>query len=277
MNSSQNGEEIFLIDIIRFLIKNFKLIIVFGVIGVFISMTYILVAPNKFQATAQIQMAQMKVAGTNSGLSWLNIEEPAALVGRLYSPSNLAPEVIVGCGFDTQDDVMALFMERVKITLPRGIPNIVELRVTGLSSEYVKTCTRVVFELIRSSQASLSSPYVEDAKSRLKDYQARLDSLQNFIASSNRSGQAISASYLSTRDEVAFLLTEISLLKNTVGSIQIGEARLMAPIYSSDKPVAIKKWIVLLIGFFGGSILGLLLAVGHRVLAKPRISFQKFF
>ena len=51
-------EEISLIDILRFLKGAYKTILVFGALGLAIAIAYLVITPNRFEAVAQIQMAQ---------------------------------------------------------------------------------------------------------------------------------------------------------------------------------------------------------------------------
>ncbi len=65
--NSNNEDEISVKDIIDFLIESWKAIILTGLLGLVGSIAYVWVTPNQYQATAQIQMAQIS-ANTNSNL-----------------------------------------------------------------------------------------------------------------------------------------------------------------------------------------------------------------
>ena len=78
----------------------------------------------------------------------------------------------------------------------------------------------------------------------------------------------MSAAYISTRDEIRYLLDEMTGLKNILASNQNRATRLITPIYASDMPIAPKKRIVLAAGLFGGLFLGLLIALARQMIAK---------
>ena len=85
----------------------------------------------------------------------------------------------------------------------------------------------------------------------------------------------MSAAYLSTRDEIRYLLDEITSLKNVVVSNQSRTTRLIAPIYVSDSPVSPKKRVVLGGGLLGGLFLGLLFALARKMLVKLKSELQE--
>ena len=78
----------------------------------------------------------------------------------------------------------------------------------------------------------------------------------------------MSATYLSTRDEIRYLLDEMTGLKNILASNQNRATRLIAPIYASDVPISPKKRIALATGLFAGLFLGLLIALARQMIAK---------
>ena len=83
--NSNIEEEISLKDIVDFLVESWKAILATGVLGVLVAVTYIVVTPNKYAATAQIEMAKIN---SNSNPLGLNIEDPNLLVARMKSPSS---------------------------------------------------------------------------------------------------------------------------------------------------------------------------------------------
>ena len=54
--------EISLLDILRFLKDAYKTILIFGVLGITLSIAYLVITPKQYEATAQIVMAQIDAA-----------------------------------------------------------------------------------------------------------------------------------------------------------------------------------------------------------------------
>lgn len=156
----------------------------------------------------------------------------------------------------------------IKLGLPKGVANVVELKTFGKSPQDAQLCAQAIFELIKTTQAQIVAPYIAEAKTKLLDDEERLAKAKDLVAKADKSGSAMGAAYLSTRDEIRFLLDEITALKTVVTSNQSRATRLIAPIYASDTPVAPKKRVVLAGGLLGGLFLGLLIAMGRQVIAR---------
>ena len=266
--SSQNQEEISLIDILRFLKGAHKMILVFGALGTVAAIAYLSITPKQYEASVQIAMAQIGAASSNISPLGVNIEEPALLISRLSSPSSFTPEALVACGLQGQVNAGVSLSKSIKLTPAKGVASVVELKTFGGTPQSAQECALEVFDLIKTTQSQIVAPYIEEAKVKLADDEDRLQKAKEMVARSDKSGQAMSASYLSTRDEIRYLLDEITALKNVVTSNQNRAARMVAPIFASDTPIAPKKRIVLAAGLLGGLFLGLLIALTRQMVLK---------
>lgn len=272
-NSGFNQPEqgISLQDILDFLKSAYKILVIAAIIGFVVAITYLSITPKQYQAVAQIAMAQIGIASSNNNNLnplGINIEEPPLLIARLSSPTSFVPEVIEACKVDQTSSPAASLVNSFSLTLPKGLANVVELRTFATSPQDAQSCAQAIFELIKTSQAQIVAPYVEDAKTKLFDDEERLAKAKDLVAKADKSGSAMGAAYLSTRDEIRFLLDEIAGLKNVVSSNQSRATRLIAPIYASDTPIAPKKRAVLAGGLSGGLFLGLLIALARKMIAK---------
>ena len=77
-----------------------------------------------------------------------------------------------------------------------------------------------IIELIKSSQNQLMIPYIEEAKLKLTNDEKRLANAKEMGAKADKSGSAMGTAYLSTRDEIRFLLDRITAIKSVVSSNQ---------------------------------------------------------
>ena len=273
--NSMSQDEISLIDILRFLKGSYKTILIFGVLGVVIATAYLAITPKQYEASVQIAMAQISAANNNNNNNninplGINIEEPALLIARLASPTSFTPEAIAACGLQDQANAALALSKSIKLMLPKGVANVVELKTFGGTAQVAQDCALGVFDLIKTTQAQIVAPYIEEAKIKLADDQERLQNAKDLVARSDKSGAAISASYLSTRDEIRYLLDDITVLKNVVTSNQNRATRMVTPIYASDAPIAPKKRMALAAGLLGGLFLGLLIALARQMMAKMK-------
>lgn len=271
---TQVDNEISLLDILCFLRGAYKSTLIAGVTGLAVALSYLAVIPKQYEAVAQIAMAQIGVTNSSSSSNnslnplGVNSEEPSLLVARLSMPTSFTPEVLSGCAMDESANSDVSLAKAIKVALPKGVANVVELKTFGKSPEQALTCAQTIFELIKVTQAQILAPYISEAKIKLEDDEARLIKAKDLIAKSDKTGQAVGAAYLSTRDEIRYLLDETTSLKNVVSSNQSRATKLIAPIYANPKPIAPDKRSVLASGLFSGLVLGLLLSLGRHMWIK---------
>lgn len=271
-NDGFERSEISLLDILRFLKQTYKIICTLSTLGLISAIIYLVATPQQYQATAQVAMAQIGLANNsinNLNPLGVNIEEPAPLISRLAIPTSFTAKETAACGFKGKpDDAASALSKAVKISLVKGAPNVVELKIFSGSPESAKDCAVAIIELIKTTQLQILTPYIEEAKLKLMDDEDRLKRAKDLLSKADKFGSAMGATYLSTRDEVRYLQDEITSLNNVVTINQNRGARLIAPIYASDVPIAPKKSLVLANGLFGGLFLGLLIALARQMVLK---------
>lgn len=204
----------------------------------------------------------------------INIEEPSLLIARLSQPTSFPTQVITSCGLGGDKDAAFALSKNIKLTPSKGVANIVELRTFGSSPQAAQSCSEAIVELIEQTQAQLVASHTKEANINLADDEERLARAKELVVKADKSGSAMNAAYFSSRDEIRFLLGQITALKNVVIRNQTRVARLIAPIYVSDAPIAPKKRIVLVSGLFGGLFLGLLLVLGRQMWVRLKGELQ---
>ncbi|MBU3546721.1 Wzz/FepE/Etk N-terminal domain-containing protein [Polynucleobacter sp. MWH-Jannik1A5] len=278
-NVHPDQSEISLLDVLHFIKDAYKTILTLGVAGLAMAASYLAVTPRQYEAVAQVAMAQIGTANNNNNNNLtplgINIEEPSLLIARLSQPTSFPAQVVGACGVKEGANAAATLSKSIKLVPPKGIANVVELKTFGKSPEAALICAQAIFGLIKTTQAQLLAPFVEEAKLKLADDIERLAKAKDLVAKTDKSGSAIGAAYLSTRDEIRFLLDEITALKNVVTSNQSRATRLIAPIYASDTPIAPKKRVALAAGLFGGLFLGLMLALARQLSIKLKAGMQE--
>lgn len=272
-------DELSLTDIVNFILESWRTIVGFTLLGLGAAVAFISLAPKQYEAIAQIKMAQIASPNNNNNNInplGVNIEEPAALIARMALPTTYSTEIIEACGLSGKEDSSALLAKKVKLSIPRGVGSTVDLKLRETTPELARNCSVSVFNLIKASQEKLIAPYIEDAKSKLAIEQERLARATQVIARADKSGAAVSAAYLATRDEIRYLLDQITGLQNIIIQNESRATNLTAPIYVKEQPVFPPQINSLLIGILGGGCLGLLLALirkwyrSHRKeLARP--------
>jgi capsular polysaccharide biosynthesis protein len=263
--NSNIEDEISLKDIIDFLVESWTAILATGVLGVLATVTYVIVTPNKYEATAQIEMARVSNNNNNNNSNPLgsNIEDPNLLIARMKSPSSYDKEAIAACGYQLKKVPAQDLAKMAKFSLIKGT-QMVEVKVQGLSSEQATQCAESIFRIVKDSQKAITEPIIDEAKAKIQKYSQRLQEAQSFIGKADKSGSSMSAAYLSTRDEVSYLTDEMIRLNDLISSANLLQTKLVSPIYSPENKVSPKYPIVLIAGLFAGLFLGLLLMLGKR-------------
>lgn len=271
--------EISLIEILLFIKSAYKTIIGFSLLGIIGSAFYLWMIPKQYEASAQIKMAQIANVNNNNFNNinplGINIEEPQALVARMALPTSYPNETVTLCGLADQKDPEVALARKVKFTIPKGVGSTVDLKIRDASKEIAKACTNAVYRLIKASQAQLISPYIDEASKKLAIEHERLGRATKVIAKADKSGAAVSAAYLATRDEIRYLLDQISNLQNIISGNESRGAHLTAPIYLKDQPVFPQKRNSLLVGLLLGGFLGLGLAVARKWYGSNRAALKR--
>ena len=263
----EEGGEISLLDILDFLKNAWKTITAFAVFGLVGAVIYLVVVPPMYEATAQIRMAQISQVNPANPFG-TNVEDPTSLIARMQFPTNYTEQVISSCGYQDKPQAALALSKAAKLSIPKGVANTVELKVLAPNQKLAASCAQAIFTQIAQMQEQFSRVFVEEARLKLATDNERIDAARKLIAKADQSGSAMSAAYLSARDELTYFLTDREKMFDLINSVKSRGTRLDSPIYASDKPVSPKKKMSLLSGLFGGLFLGLLIALGRKVLGK---------
>ena len=270
------NNEIFLSDILGFIKSIWKTSVFFAIAGLGLSIGYLANTPKRYEAVSQIAMAQISSTTLVFNPIGINIEEPQSLIARLTYTASFMPQfnqqVLAACGLQNYANEYPLLGRsieaRFKLTVPKGSTNLVVLKAFDSNPQVAKECNLAVFEYIKTTQSELIKSYIEEVKIKLVDNEERLQKSRDRLASESKSSLEATALYLATRDEMRFLLEEISKLKNIVNVSLDRNTRLLSPIYTNEITNASKALQILMIGLFGGLFLGLFIAIIRKEIAR---------
>lgn len=284
---SSSGGEISAVEILYFFKHFYKVIFGFALLGLCFSVIYLYIAQKQYEAVAFIRMGQVgfysnfsdnKIKGAegNSIASiGINIENPSQLIARLALTSGFPPDVLSACNLRETVESSRVSSKFFKLLQPKGMTNEVELKAFGSSPGAAKHCASAIFDFIKATQNQIAAPYVEEIKARLADDEVRLRKARQLLAAANKSTQSIDVVYLSTRDEIRYLVENIGALKAVIDGYQGRAAQLINPIYADEVPISPIKKVVLGVGLFGGLFFGLLLAIVLQLWIKFGYIFQE--
>ena len=251
------SQEISLFDAFIFLKKYRNIIALGGFFGLMIAVLYVLLTPMRYEAFAQVRLAQLIFGGIQNPMG-LSPEDPVTLISRVKIPSNYDSHLIQVCGNEDSKNPALEFSKDLKIYSPKGLQNIVEFRVYGKSPEAAKACAQALFELIIKLQAERVKPFVEAAAERLKEDDRRIESIRRFLSNADKYGGAMPAAYLSAKDEINYYLIDREKADQLIKSSQQLGVSVTSPIYVPKTPYSPSVPLSLGLGFLFGIVLALM-------------------
>jgi capsular polysaccharide biosynthesis protein len=257
----EGADEISLIDILIFLKGAWKTIAITGVLGLLISVAYLLITTNQFEALANISMMRVSPAGAN-------IEEPAALIARMSLSTNVDDSVMAACDLQDAPNMQAQFTKAIRLSIPKGVANVVELKVTRPSPELANACAMSLIKFITNSQTLLNSPNLEASKVRLAKVDERLAEDKVLLSKIDPTRGPASPSYFAILQEIRNLEDEREKTLKILEAKDMQATNLQFPIDVANKPVYPKKTLSLIAGLLGGLFFGFLIALSRQMLVK---------
>ena len=273
LKEAESNSEVFLLDILIFLKEAWKTIAIMGVLGVLCSIIFLLVTPKQYEATAQIRMMQFSHSAINP--IGIVIEEPSSLILRMQARTNYDEAIILACRYENVLGAADEIAKRLKFSIPKGMVGVVELKVIAPSAEQAKDCASAAVMRIAYLQSELAKPFIDEAKLKLAQDNERIEQTRRLIAKAVQSGQDMSATYLSFKDEMSYYLIDREKIIDFINSAKARGTRLVGPIYAPEHPVSPKKTKSLVVGFMTGLFLGFLIALIRNALPKLRLIMKR--
>lgn len=262
--NKSNPDEISLKDIIFFVNQFWKTFLVFGIFGFLVAVIFCYFSPKEYSAYAQIRLAEFKGSGKENNQKYL-IEDPSLLISRLKLPSTYSDKEVDACGLNQSSSPLESLAALPKVSLVKGSNSAVELTIVSNSKNRAITCLDAIFQRIQLTQSYFLQPYLNDLKVLLKNTQVRLGEARELISRADQSGSALSATYLSVRDEIKFLSDESVRINGIISAINLSQSKLVAPIFASDTQVSPDKKRILIVGVLAGLLMGILYVVLTKV------------
>jgi uncharacterized protein involved in exopolysaccharide biosynthesis len=270
-----DDQEISFLDILRFIKGAWKMIAIMGALGLAGAGAYLLITPNQYEAQANIAMARVSADKNPLGV---NIEEPQALINRMSVPSSFDLSVIDACNLQASSNLAAQLSKVIKLTIPKGVANVVELKVTRPSPELAQACADAVYQAIAKAQAQMIDPIAQATKvsngARLAKVEERLAQDKTLLAKAEQPKGAVSPAYFAILSEIRNLEDEREKLTTTVSTSGVQATNLQSPIYVGNQSVYPKKSLSLVAGLIGGLFLGVFIALARQMIAKLKLEMR---
>lgn len=269
-SSVQNEEarmdntEISLKDIMDFIKRDRKRIALWGLAGLMFSAAYVVLTPKKYEAKWQIQMSQFaNISSTSTSISFSNIEEPAALIQRLRTPTAYPVAVQQSCGMPVGGEFGEYLGGTLKIQAVKNVPADAEMEFRAGSPLQANQCAEAITMMIVEQQRGLIEDHLTGRQEQLLQYQQALREERRQLETIQKS-ELGNFGYLAKLDTLSWLRMRIMALQEEVMLSQKHPARLVAPIFVPSKPVSSKVGLLLFLGVSLGFMLGVLYALWRK-------------
>lgn len=257
-NEKTANIQISLKDIVDFLMRNLRLIVIGGLVGLFFSAAYVVLSPKSYEARWEFQMAQF-VSSSSSGNSSINSEESAALVQRLRIPTAYPVALQQICGVHQDGDLKDYLDGKLKIEPVKNVSNAVDMKVTARSPDQARQCAEAIVTMITAQQHDLIEERLAGRQDQLQQYQKALSEEQGQLETIQKT-ELGNFGYLAKLDKLSWLRTRIDALREEVLLSQKHPAKLLVPVFVPSKPVSPNVVFALVLGILLGLLLGVLLA-----------------
>ena len=266
-------DEISLIDILIFLIASGGNIVKSTLVCLALGGAYYFSMPKMYEATATIAMAT--VAGDP-------VEAPAVLLEKIKLPLYFAPATLQACGSDGQVNSQAKFVDKIKPTINKSDP-LVSFTTQAQSTQEAKACLSAVIAEVKSNQAAIAKPLIDQKKQKLSQLSDQLklaeDMAKNFLTTKSNIGSSDTqfsartlamSSTLASATEMNDLRKEINNLESCLIPPQTQPLFLAAPIYAPEVSINKRPLFTLGLCLGLGVFLGLLVTGLMRVVPEIR-------
>jgi hypothetical protein len=265
----RDDDNVDLDDVLLFIKNYYKTVLLFGVFGVFISVVYLAITPNIYEARQLIVLARI-VPHTPTVISGSSIEGAKQLIDRITHPSSITKEDTNACGssigFDTKSKASII----IQASTSQAFQDAIEISVLANSSALAFSCAEHYFVKIRNSQDQLINTIIKNIRNNLDRENAKLAEINNIMQSSIFENQSLTLIYILSRVAVSDLIERINSYENIINNVKhthrFGEIKL------SSSPVLPNNRKTLVSGLAGGLLLGLLLSLAYAILARSKRS-----
>ena len=263
--ATNTDEEVGLIEVIQFFINYRTWIAACALSTMLGGAVYILIKPVVFEAHASIQSAM--VAGEV-------VEATTVLNEKIKLPLYFSTRTLQTCASDGKPDATGSLASLLKTKATKS-SHFLYISVNLGSAEQAKACLTAVLTDIQIQQGLLTKPLIQKQQAMLDTVMSKLnfaEEISKFLVNQNVEKQvnnnknfAASAMMLSSltfkEREIKELRSELMALETALSPAQTSPTSLAAPIYAPATPSGISPWLVMVMAFLLGVVLGVISAM----------------
>ena len=229
------------------------------------AITYLAITPNQYQAIARIDTVKVS---SNDGTNAASI----SLIHRMSVPSAFDEAMIQACGMQDPTNLEANLANHVKFSIPKGVTNVVELKVTHGTPELARVCTMGIFDALVTRQNQITGTNAvklrSKNKARLIKVEERLSQNKSLLAKVEKGESVAIPTIFHLLTEIRTLEDEREGLIDSIGNNETPSLVLQSPIFVSNEPSYPNRKKSIVYGLLGGFFLGFMIALARNMIAK---------
>jgi len=275
LNDKSFDDELSLTDIFLFVESSVTNITKSILACAFIGLGYYLYAPNTYEATASIQMAQV---GGNP------VETSTVLLEKIKLPLYFSEETGSACEIKEDSASNNNIINKIKPLLNKS-SQFIAFTVQDKTTEKAKQCLNAIVYDIQAKQAELAKPIIELKNRQLTQLNEKLKNAENTTQA--LSPKKLTDTFSNTQfASLALMLSNnlenarvIKDLRNSISDVEISLSEphtkatyLVAPMYSNEVAVNKRPMLTLAICLLLGFFIGLAITGISRIL--PTLAMQ---
>lgn len=225
---------------------------------------FLILAPDKYEATAVIQPATigMIVASPTLTPTVEPVEPVAQIIERLKIITFYDNDTIKACQAGSAKNLA----EEVKASIVKG-NNLVSLGYRADSAAQAKNCMTKIVAQLNQSQADIATPLIKELEYQRASTKRQIDETEKFLAQ-NENGLAsmpAGSMLLTLKREELLKLQKLHREQSIQLTAPLTQSmKLLEPIYAPENPIYPKKLLTLVCGVMGGLFLGLFALLINR-------------
>ena len=276
---SMADDEIGLADLREKLREGWRHLLGGALLGVAAAGVALSVLPQKFEAVAVVQIAQIGQIGPSMQVSSQSVEPATQVVERMKTPSfqmSVARAVgnetwLVDLQHSANAAAKYISVQAVKSSSVQGVSSLVELKATDTSPESALRIAEGSVRELAARQAELARPLLEKmrvdlaiAREKLAGAERELDGIGKVVAAAGIRDDRFTQLSLMTalrvqkESEIYAQRNAIIALETALSVPATQQTRAIEEVFAADRPVSPNRYLLLALGLVGGLLAGVL-------------------
>lgn len=274
--SSNEGEELNVWELLDHIKVGWRWIAGGAVAGLVGAVGFVMVVPPQYEASAVIQTATVGSAAAGSSTKGAEVEPVAQTLERMKLATFYTNDLLNACDVKSLSNPRQALSNAIKPTLVKG-NSLIQVSYRAKSVEVAEACLAAVLDQLAKTQEAIAAPIIKTLREQYNLTKAQLDEAERFQRVIEKRAMALDPS--DTKFSQSMLMLNAALSKREEISklrklfidqgVQLSEpltqgAKLLEPIYASDRAIFPKKTLTVVGGLVGGFFAGLLALYVNR-------------